>query len=208
MKKRSASGFTLLELMVGISIAALIVGLGVPGMRSFLRNNDMSSVANDYLTAIHTARAEAVKRQVRTALCFSSNPTTATPVCDGNGSQGWVVFVDTANPNVPAATDGNMVVDVGEVVLLRQSALPSTISIRNSRPTGNSGYLSFLPSGFTRTSTFGTPLTSFVLCDYRGNSAAMGPNNSAARGLQIATTGRPRVSRSVAEIASATFGGC
>lgn len=200
------AGFTLLELMLTITVAAVILGLAVPNMRQFLLNNRMTGAANDLLIAVHMARTEAIKRHVQTVMCFSSSPNDAQPPCDGNGTQGWVVFVDDIDPAVSESTDNNGEADAGEVVLLRHSALPGGMSV-SSLPAGNMGYLAYNPSGFSRQITaVGTDLQSIRLCDARGNVATYGAANSTARALVISATGRPAITRVVSEIT--TLGGC
>lgn len=196
--------------MLAITVAALILGFGVPTFRDFVRNSRITGVANEFLAATYLARGEAIKRRAATTLCLSSDPDAASPPCDGDGTQGWVVFVDDADPDVIEANDRNGVVDAGETVLLRHGALHDTVRTR-IEPNDSGGYVSFAPSGMLRAladAGAGTPMTSLVLCDDRGNTAADGGDDSAARGIVVSPIGRPRVTRSVAEIASADLGGC
>lgn len=202
-------GFTLLELMLVITVAAVILGLGIPNMTQFIRNNRMTGAANDMLVAIHTARTEAVKRRAFVTFCFSANPNDATPICS-NAGRGWVVFVDDANPAATSSDDGNFVVNdpAQEEVLLRHDALPAAItSVKKTTNTGatstTSRGVSFAPSGYARTTLLARNV---VLCDVRSNVAVYGDQNSAARVVEINQIGRPRVLRSVAEVTSA--GGC
>lgn len=199
-------GFTLFELMLTVAIASVILGLGIPNLRQFILNSRMTGAANDLVIAFHTARTESIKRHVQTVLCFTSNHEAAQPPCDGDGSQGWVVFVDDLDPVAAAATDNNVQVDANEQVLLRHGPIDSTISI-NSAPVGNAGYVAYNAAGFSRQiGAVGTDLESVVLCDHRGNAATYGPANSTARGLAISATGRPAVTRAVANITA--LGGC
>lgn len=193
-------GFTLLELMLVITVAAVILGLGIPNMTQFVRNNRMTSAANDMLAAIHTARTEAVKRRTNISMCFSDNPTAATPTCT-NAGRGWVVFVDT---------NFNYAVDSGDTVLLQHDTLPATVfstmkktTSAGAADTANKG-VTFAASGFVKVSN--TPVRNIVLCDSRGNTAVYGAQNSAARAVLISATGRPQVTRVVSEITTA--GGC
>lgn len=99
MKKRMR-GFTLLELMVVVVIAALLLGIGVPAMGNFIRNARMTSSANDMLAAMHYARSEAIKRRLPVTVCATPTPLAeppAVPVCtdqDDMTAMGWIVFVD------------------------------------------------------------------------------------------------------------------
>ena len=193
-------GFTLYELMLVVGIAGLLIGLGVPGLTQFVRSNQLTSAANDMLAAIHLARAESVKRRLPTEMCFTQDPTAATPVCNGNGTQGWVVWVDDANPDASNANDNNGVVNTNEPILLRHGALPTVISIV-SKPAGNAGYVAFQDTGFVKVA--GDDLAGLVLCDpNKGNAAQYGANASTARGLLISAVGRPSVTRVVDTIAT------
>lgn len=193
-KANRAAGFTLNELMLVLAIAGVIFGLAIPNMRDFMWNNRMTSSANDLLTAVYRARSEAVKRHGQTILCFTSDSEAATPACDGDGTQGWVVFADT---------DGDGAAAVDEEVVLRHGPLPNTISLF-SKPNGNAGYVAFNNAGFARNIAIGTALLGVVMCDKRGNAPTTGPDFSAARGVIISPTGRPQVTRVVNTIKTNT----
>lgn len=206
MKRYTQSGFTLLELMLTIAVAAVVLGLGIPNLRQFIQNNRMTSVANDLITAAHVARTESIKQHAQTIMCFTTDATAAVPACAGDGTLGWVVFVDDANPSVTAATDNNGQADAGEPVIVRHGPIPSGISV-TSLPSGNKGYVSYNPAGYRREiSAIGSDLDSLVLCDSRGNTAVYGAANSAARGFALSATGRPSITRAVSEIDG--LGGC
>jgi type IV fimbrial biogenesis protein FimT len=199
-RRRAAAGFTILELMFAITIGAILLGIGVPGFRQYIMNSRISGTANDLTIAFTMARGQAIKTHVQTIVCLSSNPTVITPSCDGNGTQGWVVFTDTNGNGAPDATS--------EPVLLRHGAMPTGVNIR-TKPDGNAGFVAYAPSGFSkRLPAVGTDITNIVMCDSRGNTSEYGANNSAARGIEITSTGRSRVTRVVADIALAAFGGC
>lgn len=196
---RRHSGFTLLELMVAISIGALILGLGIPSFRNYLRSAELTRNANDLLGSFYLARGEAVKRRRPVVVCFSAAPTAATPTCDAGLEQaGWIVFQDT---------DADLEVDAGETVLQRH-AVPGGEVVVGSIPAGNAGYFAYAPTGFGVTLAGGAPLAGIALCDSRGNASANDADLSLARGLVVSPAGRPRVTRSVAEIAGASIGGC
>lgn len=192
--------------MLTIGVAGAILAIGVPNLRQFILNNRMTGVANDLLAATHMARTESIKRHAQTVMCFTSDATANTPVCDGDGRQGWVVFVDDSDPTVAAATDNNGAVDANEPILARHGPIASGIAVR-SFPLGNGNYLAYNAAGFLRPiGALGANLGSVVLCDARGNSAAYGAANSTARGFVLSQTGRPSVTRVVANIT--TLGGC
>ena len=202
MKKRTQLAFTLMELMVVLAIASVLLTLAVPNIQAFLKNNKMTGVANDMLTALTVARSEAIKVQQAVAVCASTNPKAANPTCTtGTFNSGWVVFVVTNN---------NGLHDNGERVVSAREALDTGISAG-----GNNQYLvSYAATGFAQTSPGGrNTTTQIAMCDDRHNAPIYGATQSAARGLTISPTGRARVTRIVSEIttiisATGTFGNC
>lgn len=101
MKKR-VLGFTLLELMVAISIAAILIALAVPSFTSTIKRNRVQSQARGILSSLLSARAEAVSRGGRVTLCHIN-----AGACDGAWSSGMTVFTDTG---IVGQIDGNDVI--------------------------------------------------------------------------------------------------
>jgi type IV fimbrial biogenesis protein FimT len=191
-------------------VAGILLGIGVPNVLEFSRNASMTAAANDFVTAMLMARTEAVKRQAPVTLCLSDNPTDPNPTCVAGSvsdslTRGFVVFVDENN-NVDAdgariltdATDGNAVIDAGELVL-SQTAAPGANS--NVRLSSSCGHFSFAPTGFMRAiaaQPCNTPKL-VLLCDDRGRKRAAG-DLSAARVVRIPSAGRAQVLSEVAQV--------
>jgi len=100
---RVQDGFTLVELLTALGVAAVLLGMGVPSYRQLARDNQFITSANDLVLAAMLARSEAAKRGVPITIAAAAGGGTANEF--GNG---WSVFVDTD-------TDG--VLDGGETVL-------------------------------------------------------------------------------------------
>jgi type IV fimbrial biogenesis protein FimT len=81
-------GFTLLELMFTIAVAAIVLSFGVPGFMSFIQNNRAVTHTNDLVTALNLGRSEATRRGSTVILCSSSDGAS----CSGSNdwSDGWV----------------------------------------------------------------------------------------------------------------------
>jgi type IV fimbrial biogenesis protein FimT len=200
--KAKQIGFTLLEMMFTIALLAVIVGIGVPNLRDFVRNSRMTSAANDIVTDFNLARSEAVKRRVAVTLCKSQNLAD----CDADDDDPfnrWIVFVDDADPAVVEAEDGNGEVDTDEVIL-RQREVAETLNVLTP---ADQIRATFLPSGFPRPGA--ENVTRFLLCDERGNVVGVG-GDSAARAIEILPTGRPTVFRAIATVTAfeSALGAC
>ena len=133
-----ARGFTLIELMVVLTIAALLLAIGVPTFRNASLGGRLSAAANNLLASIQLARSEAIKRNLPVTVCASSDGTT----CAGGGGweQGWIVLNEGTDP---------------DTVLQRQQAVPSEFNVTQS---GGTAALSFLPT------VVGTTTATLTVC--------------------------------------------
>jgi type IV fimbrial biogenesis protein FimT len=91
MKAASNNGFTLIELMVVISILAVLASLAAPSMSKLIATQRLRSAAGDMHLALVKARSEAVKR---------NKDVTISPE-GGNWAAGWSIL----DPEGGAALD-------------------------------------------------------------------------------------------------------
>ena len=75
INKRLTSGLTLVELIVTIAIAAILLTIGVPSMRSFFDTNRLKSASEQIYAHIQQARSEAITRNADVMVNFSANGT-------------------------------------------------------------------------------------------------------------------------------------
>lgn len=61
-KFRVSRGFTLIELMVVVVIAAVLLAIGVPSFKSFIAGQRVKAATSEFAAAAVFARSEAVKR--------------------------------------------------------------------------------------------------------------------------------------------------
>ena len=201
--KHEQGGFTLIELLFTIVVLAVLLAIGIPNFRDFLRSSRMTSAANAFLTDVNLARSESVKRRVSVTLCKSTDGTSCTT--DATVAlRRWIVFVDDANSAAVHANDGNGSVDSGETVL-KDRSIDTSIT-----PGATGNRIVFQPSGFPVVDAT-NGLTRILMCDARGSGVSTG-GVSAARGITISATGRPSITREKSKIdtavASGGFGGC
>jgi type IV fimbrial biogenesis protein FimT len=97
------AGYTLVEMMIVITIVAILLALGVPSYRYVTNSNRVSAEVNALLGDLQFARSEAVKEGTTVTVCPTNNPMVSQPACAANSTewdQGWIVTSASANPNV------------------------------------------------------------------------------------------------------------
>lgn len=88
-------GFTLVELIITLSVAAVLVSLAVPGLRAMIQNNRALADITALQADINLARSEAIKRGSRVSICRTNAPNAANPCGQGTSwADGWIVFDD------------------------------------------------------------------------------------------------------------------
>lgn len=70
---RLSSGFTLLELILAISIAALVVGVSAPSMQRLYESSQYRGAVNDVVSALSLSRYEAIRSGKNADVSFSPN---------------------------------------------------------------------------------------------------------------------------------------
>ena len=90
LKYKYVTGFTIIELMLTIAVAAVILTLGVPSFQGLMERNQLTSGINSFISSMSPARSEAIKRNQRVSICPRGNGET----CVGNQYEnGWIIFV-------------------------------------------------------------------------------------------------------------------
>lgn len=96
---RTQEGFTLIELMMVIVITGVLMTIALPSFSDLIQSNRVTSQANDFITALSSARAEAIRRGA--PVCIKRLGTT-----EKDWSSGWETFVD-GNSSRTFSNDAN-----------------------------------------------------------------------------------------------------
>jgi type IV fimbrial biogenesis protein FimT len=196
-RNRRVAGFTILELMISITIGVIVAAIAVPSFSTLLANSRLTASANDLLASLQAARGEAIKRNGPVVLCGVTDSTVALPQCVTSGATTWVVFQDV---------NGDGQLQSGEPIIELHPNLVSAVTLRAD---GN-GSITFLATGFPNTAA--PSLQHAVFCDRRGVKAGQlaGPAGPAAasgastgRAVVVSTTGHARVFGDQTNVSSA-----
>ena len=111
-------GFTLIELIVTIVVAAILSALAIPAFQTFVMNDRDSAQINALAYSFNYARSEAVKEDLPGGVTVC--PSTGA-ICSGTAAwaQGWIVYYTDANNTVqvlqtiPALAGSNTVTPAG-----------------------------------------------------------------------------------------------
>lgn len=176
MNNRKIVGFTLVELIITLTIAGILIALAAPAMQTFIQDQRLTNQANEFIADLNIARSEAVKRGGSNIVICKQGGTTTSPSCSTSAawSAGRVVFVDT---------DGDGVIDSNETILRITQTLDGSNTLNSIGSTTNS--FTFSSTGLTTLST-GTEIA-MRFCDSRGSTKGVT--------VYVNFTGRARIDR-------------
>ena len=93
MSGKVSKGFTLLELLVAMAVAAILLGFGVPSFVQMIKSSRLSSEATCLNLALFSARSEAVRRSDCVTVC----PLGSANSCGTDWNNGVLVFSEGAS---------------------------------------------------------------------------------------------------------------
>lgn len=121
---RHALGFTAIELLIVITILAVLAALAGPSFGPMIERWRTNQAVNNITSTIYVARSEAIKRGGKVSVRKIANGTDGCTFASTNQewSCGWIIFVDTDE-------DGNL--DAGEEIL-QSFQMPTSVNIMNN----------------------------------------------------------------------------
>jgi len=162
-------GFTLLDLMVTISIASILLSVGLPSFRGAVMDSRLVRDSNLFVASINLARSSAVRFQRTSTICASADYSASVPTCSASTdwSQGWIVWVDKDRDNVT---------DAGEIL-----SVQAPINTSNTFAASTATRFSYDARGFGA-----SPADNLALCDTRSGETG--------RSIRVNNVGRANVS--------------
>lgn len=175
MKRQT--GFTIIELLIVVAVAAVLAAIGGPAMGNFIKNNRLQSKTHAVMADVLFARSEAVTRKKPVLMCRSGDADAGNPTCGGTtqnwGAGGYLVFVDE---------DASNGFNAGDLLLRRGAKATDNVTVMTDA-TANED-VRFSPDG-TLNEAGATAI--FAICDNRPAADGFG------RRIDIPPHGRPRI---------------
>lgn len=135
VSSRKQVGFTVIELLIVVTIVGVLSAVAAPSLRTMIITNQVRTSTSDLLNDIAIARSESAKRSQRVVMCASTDMNT----CSGSAwGGGWISFVD-ANNNQQRDTS-----DASEPLIRVKEPVPTAVKIVTTPSTlANIGFRSF-----------------------------------------------------------------
>lgn len=165
----SERGMSLIEMMVAVSIIAILAVIAVPGFQDMIVQSRLSSQTNELVSAIQAARGEAIKRNRQIDFCRAADA--ASLDCAGAGNwQFWIVRINNSDANR----------------VLRRGSISPELRLTS---TLNQGRVTFMPNGISNVTANNDTLTT---CSPKGGG-------NTTRQITIGLAGRTTVAKSSGE---------
>lgn len=121
--RRRVTGFTVIELMVVITILAVLLALAGPSFGPLIDRWRTNQAVNNMTSTLYAARSEAIKRGGKVSVRKIANNTDGCTSASTNQewSCGWIIFSDL---------DGDGALDAGEEIL-QTFQMPTNVDVMN-----------------------------------------------------------------------------
>jgi len=176
INKPRQHGFSLLELMITITVAAILLVIAVPSFRDVIHRNQVSSASNEILASLAYARTEAITRGQLVSMCPSANAAGCTTGGQAFGP-GWLVYTYPAG-----AASANKAYDSTKSILLRATTVRTGVSVQSM----STEIVTFGQQGQLKSAT-ASPTLTFVTC--YSDSTSSGTSTTAVPGVELDVNG-------------------
>lgn len=176
-------GVTLIELMVGIALLAILLAIAAPNFQGMTASSRLTSASNELLGTLQQARAQAIRTGARVTVCKSADGAQCDNAAGVGWDRGWILFQDTTRDSFDAQ------VDDGEAILSHTTAIPAGTTIGGNAAVVN--YVSFAADGRPRLMGGAVQAGTLRVCTASDSLT----DNTRARDIVVTLTGQIRVTR-------------
>lgn len=178
LTRTTSRGMTLIELMIVVSILAVLLMIGLPSFQRLITSTRLTGQINELVGDLSFARSEAGTRSRAVNLCIAASSTTCS-TSGNNWATGWIIWSDI---------NGNSSLDAATEILKYTPALDGNVTM-NLTGFASNATITFLPYGGL-SPTVGGPGV-FTLCASGDNNGRQATVPFTGRALAIRITSCP-----------------
>lgn len=161
---KRAAGFSLIELITGMTVFAVLLAIGVPSFTNLIRNQRIATQANSVVGALNYARAEVASRSMPVTVCAASSAARTACGNTTNWQFGWIIFTDRSG--TPGVIDGtDEVLQAGEPPVAGFGINASSAFVRFGLRSGETAAQNFVirPTDASRCAITGTRVIDVIV---------------------------------------------
>lgn len=174
LKIRVTRGFSLIEMMVVITIMAIMLSAAAPSFQVWIANSKIRTAADGLLNGLQVARSEAIRRNRSVQLRLTANS-------DGVLNGGWQVI------SAPSGAICPLEAPLAEDILQIRSAQEGTTGITATATPLGATRVTFSPVGLLNSSC-NTPITTLTV-----DNPTIDTNDSSELRIVVSPTGGTRM---------------
>ena len=174
MERIYSRGFTLIDLIITLAVAAILFGVAIPAFYDLIRTNQLATQIGLFARVVNVGRSEAIKQHATTFVCARNGQACAE---GADWSKGWLVYRNL--------DDDDQLKE--EEILAAFGPLAKGYTLT---PNVRTNALRFTGDGRVRRQSGALPLMTFRLCAPDANAEDV---RERSRELVINATGRMRI---------------
>ena len=91
LRQKAIAGFTLIEVLVGVSILGVLLAVGLPAFGNYMGNAKLRASAASFHTAAQFARSESIRRNGGVEILLTDTAPTDANIVPSASGRNWVV---------------------------------------------------------------------------------------------------------------------
>ncbi|WP_158290116.1 GspH/FimT family pseudopilin [Ramlibacter sp. WS9] len=121
---RTSRGFTIIELLVVMTVIGILAGIAVPSFRNFIAQQRVKSASYEVSTSLLFARSEAIKRNAQVKVA---------PAAGTDWGTGWNVTINAGGTVLQnqAQTSGITITKTPAEIIFQGTGRPTAASVSN-----------------------------------------------------------------------------
>jgi type IV fimbrial biogenesis protein FimT len=135
--KPAQHGFSLIELMITLTVLGVLIGLGAPAFSEWLQSQRIRATAESVLNGMQVARGEAIRRNLPVQMVFEQLPGSTWTVCEASVPNCSSTLLADPDPLKVASVIQSRAQEEGNTSGTQVAATPAGTNMVTFAPLGN-----------------------------------------------------------------------